>query len=200
METLLAILTDFWVLKRFSIESPSHCFWLFSMFQSQPDVHNGSDKLVICPGVISFLHGLCGMDICFIVGSTNNVVKKEPVLGARVSPCGLVFVNLSGNGVCNDICYLYSFLPNGATSEFQVMYGSGFEVTKENDLVLLASISQNTVMVRVELLFDIVVSIKHWGTYTDDDDILVVVEPKTEGCKKFVNAPTWLHKLTDEGC
>lgn len=96
------------------------------------------------------MHGLCGMD------SHNNKVEEVPVLRVRVSTGDLLFITLSEDGVLDDkttLCtfsqgmdaigdgFPYSFLLIGAAPEFQVMYNSGAEVTKENDIVLLASIN-----------------------------------------------------------
>lgn len=91
----------------------------------------------------------------------------------------------------------YSFLPNSATVDFQVIYESGTKVTEENALVLLVSISQCVVTVGVEWFSDIIISIRNWGVCTGDGSILVVANLETEDHTKFFNSHKELHNLTD---
>lgn len=57
-------------------------------------------------------------------------------------------------GICSEECFgfdfLYTFLHDGSTSESQVMSDFGTEITKENDLVLLASTNIISMWSRLE--------------------------------------------------
>lgn len=91
---LLAFLADLMVLKRFGIESPSHCFSLFLVLWSKVDVHNRSHKTVICLAIIGSSHDSHDMDIHSVTGSSNNIVQEVSVLKVMVPPSGLVFVSV----------------------------------------------------------------------------------------------------------
>lgn len=58
-----------------------------------PDVQNGSDKIVICPVVIGFFHGSCDTNIHLVMALTIGV-GEVPVLRLKMSPGSLVFVTL----------------------------------------------------------------------------------------------------------
>lgn len=138
---------------------------------------------------------------------TNNTVEKMPVFRVKVYPGGLVFVTMSEDGVRDNktmLCtfaqeedamgvgFSYSILPSCAIWEFQIIFDSGVEVTEEDALVLLASIS--VVKAWVELFFDIS-SIKHGGACTDGS--ILDAELKMEDCKTFVSAHKEIYKLAD---
>lgn len=75
----------------------------------EPDVHDGPDKIGMCPAVAGSIHDLHNMDIHLIIGSNNDIVKQVPVLGARVCPGCLVFATVSEDGVHNGKPVLCTF-------------------------------------------------------------------------------------------